>query len=262
MTIHPLLKPLFLSRLFNTFIASFPSVQVKQMTQPAMPRPASKLRTVFLDLDDTLIDTSARHYAVFSSILHAYGISNTLNKEEFWEDKRQGKRNSDLISESLPPRLLRQFKNDWIRTIEARACLTYDTRIPGCAEVLSALYQEVDLVLVTLRNSKENLEWELRRLELAGFFKEVLVGSPLHLRTKTPLILPSIDPSVDKEEYMIVGDTEIDILTGRQLGIVTVAATYGIRSRAILRALNPDICLKNICDILDIIPCSGTPRGR
>ena len=124
------------------------------MIDRAVRRSTSKVRTIFFDLDDTLIDTSARHYTVFNSILRDYGISNPLNKEEFWEEKRRGKRNVDLLQENLPPRLLNQFKNDWMRRIEARACLTCDKRIRGCIDVLSALYHDVDLVLVTLRNNK------------------------------------------------------------------------------------------------------------
>ena len=47
-------------------------------------------RLIFWDLDDTLIDTSERHYQVYCDIINELNVKIYLDKEEFWKLKRNG----------------------------------------------------------------------------------------------------------------------------------------------------------------------------
>jgi phosphoglycolate phosphatase-like HAD superfamily hydrolase len=118
--------------------------------------------------------------------------------------------------------------------------------------VLSRLKEKSELILVTLRNNKETLFRELNSFGLTAFFSEILVGSPL-LKNKLVLIEKYFKADSRKNTYIIVGDSEVDIYTGKEIGIFTVAATYGIRSREFLIEIKPDACIDRLSGIFDIL---------
>jgi len=205
---------------------------------------------IFIDLDDTLINTSERHYTVYKDILESFGVSTYLSKEEFWRLKRDGRKTVDLVPPSIPRDV---FQSEWIEKIEDRCYLNLDKIIDGCHRVLSQLTEQGHkIVLVTLRQRKDNLFWELNKLGLTNYFDEIIVGSTLHLKTKVPLIKRYLDMSI-LSSSIIVGDSEIDILTGKQLGIVTIAVMYGVRSLRFLKKYIPDFYLDHLSKLPKII---------
>jgi phosphoglycolate phosphatase len=210
-------------------------------------------RTIFFDLDGTLIDTSERHYRVYKDILDFYGISNLLSKEEFWNQKRRGRKTSKLLPEISSKEFIKKFMDEWLKRIEDQNYLRYDSLLGGSLGILSILKDKDDLILVTLRNNKENLLWELNNFGLTSYFKEILVDLPVGLKNKVPLIKDYIERCSKENNLIIVGDTEADISTGKDLGILTIAVTYGIRSKEFLRKLKPNFCLANLSELLDIL---------
>lgn len=204
--------------------------------------------TVFFDLDGTLIDTSERHYRVHKDVLKSLGAMETLSKEEFWLQKRKGIKTLKFLPKDFSVELTRKFMSKWLERIEDKNYLKYDKFLPGTLEVLMILKKKYNLVLVTLRNNKKNLIWEVDKFGLANSFEEILVGSPLKLKNKVSLINDYIEKS-SKNNFIIVGDTEADILAGKELELLTVAATYGIRSKEFLIKLKPDFLLDNFSDL-------------
>ena len=215
--------------------------------------------TIFFDLDGTLIGTSDRHYKVYSDILKLYGYQINISKEKFWNLKREGKKTIELLPNNCPRNFIKKFKYEWIRRIETKEYLKFDTLMQGVLEVLSTLYEEnIELILVTLRNNKDNLLWELKDFKLIRYFKEILVGSPLKLKDKSPLIKKYLTNNHSKTtNLLIVGDSETDILAGKSLRIPSVAVTYGIRSKNFLKKLNPEFYINNINELFKIIENLG-----
>lgn len=58
---------------------------------------------------------------------------------------------------------------------------------------------------------------------------------------------------------VMLGDSQADIATGKAAGLVSVAATWGFRSRAVLEAAGPDFMIDRPTDLLSLI--DGTSRG-
>ena len=52
----------------------------------------------------------------------------------------------------------------------------------------------------------------------------------------------------DPVKGMIIGDTEADIITGKNLGLYSIGVLSGIRSEDFLKKLNPDLIIKSIKD--------------
>lgn len=213
--------------------------------------------TIFFDLDGTLIDTSERHYRVYKNILDFYGIPNTLSKEEFWNQKRNSIKTVELLPRTSSDKLIQKFMDEWLKRIEDKRYLKYDNLLPGSLDVLSILKDKADLTLVTLRNNRENLFWELSSFGLTKYFKEILVDSPVKLKNKTTLVRGYIERYSKGDNFIIVGDTEADISAGKELGMLTVAVNYGIRSKEFLTKLKPDFCLDNLFEILKLLEKTG-----
>lgn len=205
---------------------------------------AIEVQTIFLDLDGTLLDTSERHYQVYKDILSSKGIKRFL-KKDFWRMKRSGIKTRDILPKHLPEETKNRFEEEWLEEIEKKNYLKYDKVFPGTMEVLSDLSKEYDLILVTLRNNIENLNWELSKLELKTYFNSIISGRV----SKKNLVENYLLTNENIGKCLLVGDTEEEILTGQQLDIPTVSVTYGIRSEEFLKKFNPEYCIGNFEDI-------------
>jgi len=209
-------------------------------------------RTIFLDLDGTLLDTSWRHYKLYKDILEMKRPINnesTISKEKFWHMRRTGKKTRDILHESLPNEIIASFEEEWLQKIEKKSYLRYDEPFLKVKSTLSYLNREFDLVLVTLRNNTENLHWELSSLGLKNYFKAVISGKG----PKKGLVENYLTNDYREEKCLIVGDTEEDIKTGLELNMPTISVSCGIRSREFLEQFNPDFCIKDFREIRDII---------
>jgi phosphoglycolate phosphatase len=208
--------------------------------------------TIFLDLDGTLLDTSTRHYKLYRDLLDEKRLSNKeskLSPEKFWHMKRAGIKTRDILPASLSDENIASFEDEWLQKIEKKSYLQHDELFPETKNILSYLNKEFNLVLVTLRNNKENLHWELSKLNLNSYFKFILSGKG----PKKILVEEYLIKNWNGEKCLIVGDTEEDIKTGLELKIPTVSVTCGIRSREFLEQFNPDFCINGFQEIVNIL---------
>jgi phosphoglycolate phosphatase len=210
-------------------------------------------RIIFLDLDGTLIDTSERHYQVYCKLTDILDLKDSLEKAEFWKLKRDRISTVEILAET-DPEVLEKFSKLWIDNIEKRNNLVYDKLFSETEYLLSELREE-RLVLLTMRQNITNLMWELKKLNLYGCFESVLSCSPLSNKDKKK---PLIEFMHEKKVFLdknsiIVGDSEIDIQTGKMLNLTTVAVSQGIRSGKLLSSMNPDYCIETIIEVIDVI---------
>lgn len=54
---------------------------------------------------------------------------------------------------------------------------------------------------------------------------------------------------IDKENTIIIGDSEIDIKTGKNAGILNIAVSWGFREKEELIKLNPDLIFDSVEDL-------------
>jgi phosphoglycolate phosphatase len=57
---------------------------------------------------------------------------------------------------------------------------------------------------------------------------------------------------VEKAETLMVGDTEIDIKTGKAIGVLTCGVTYGFGEIEALRDAKPDFIIKDFRELIEI----------
>ena len=201
--------------------------------------------TIFFDLDGPILDVSERYFRVHQDIIERYG-GKSMDKETYWHLKRDRQPLSALLAMIGCNASQQIYRIQWVRRIELLKFLQYDTVIQGAREQLERLRQHYTLVLVTLRQRRDPLEVQLEKLSLRPFFAAVLSSNPTTndgCQTKKHLIAQS---EFLNRDSLIVGDTEIDIRAGKELGLTTVAVLSGIRNRERLARERPDFIIEEI----------------
>jgi phosphoglycolate phosphatase len=130
-----------------------------------------------------------------------------------------------------------------------------DVLVPGTLPVIKKAQRLFDkIILITLRRNDNALRSQLERLGIANFFNPILCGfndsiPPWQMKVD---LFHSIGITMDCERIdgYFIGDTEVDILAGKDLGLKTVAVTSGIRSRKMIEQYKPDLIASNFSSFI------------
>lgn len=207
---------------------------------------------IYCDLDGPILDVSRKYWQVHKDVLVELGKSYLL-KDKYWRLKRERTPISDILACVGAQDVSDEYTRMCIARIEMPEYLKYDRVWPGVLEALTALGHDHRLMLVTLRRSAEALRGELDYLKLRPLFDRVLSSGERcapHWRMKMDLIRS--DGYQMGTPGMIIGDTELDILTGKQLGLWTVGVLCGIRTRKHLEAVGADVILPSIVELVHL----------
>lgn len=181
-----------------------------------------------LDLDGTLLDTSARHYAVYSLIAQSLQVQ-VLSFTAYIQLRRKGMNNLDvLIRCGLPPRDQKLAKLTWLKHIETSEMLKLDQLFPGVREWLGSHENCIDFVLVTLRSNPETLRAQLVWLQLFPYFQKVL--DVPHQDDTVGAKAMAVKENVQGDIVAWIGDSEIDIKAARHVGVEAIGVTSGMRT--------------------------------
>lgn len=207
--------------------------------------------TIFFDLDGPILDVSEKYYRVYSDILSQNGFK-VLSKSEYWNAKREKISDIEVLQKSSAEPFIEKYLHERKLLIEADPYLFYDKLQVGALHILETLYKKNKLILVTLRTYPEQLYKQLEYLNIKKYFFSVLSsGEEANPRWKIKynLIKNFLNKKMSTGNILI-GDTETDILAGKELGFKTIAVLNGIRTEEILLKTNPDIIMKSIKDFL------------
>lgn len=206
----------------------------------------SKAALVVFDLDGTLID-SARDLA--GALNETLGRLRPGTPALALEDVRSmiGDGARKLVERGLraaglseaPPEALAVFFDCY------RARLLDETRLyPGVRETLEALASRH---LAVLTNKPGDFSRAiLEGLGVAGFFRRVYGGGDLPRKKPDPVGLQRLlaEAGAEPGAAVMVGDSPIDVRTGRAAGVRTIGARYGFDPEG-LRQEPPDLLIED-----------------
>jgi len=185
-----------------------------------------------LDLDGTLLDTAARHYAIYCLITQSAQIQ-PLPLEVYWRYRREGSTNLEvLIQNGLKSSNRRFAQSTWLKHIETIEMLKLDRLFPGAKKWLKKQRGRVEFVLVTLRSNAQTLETQLEWLGISSYFRKVLVIP--HQTDATRAKAVAVMKNVEGGILAWVGDSEVDINAARQIGVKPIGVSAGIRTKKAL----------------------------
>ncbi len=210
------------------------------------------MKRIYFDLDGPIIDVAPKFYQIYTDLFGKAGFP-TLSSAEYWDCKRRRVPEPQIVALTAPPEFIEPYMRDRIAVIENIEYLRHDGIIDGAIAVLSNLRRQHELVLVTLRNRRANLMWELDYFDLKKYFSAILTREDNHGDHKVKIELIREYTQSPQAAGMIIGDTESDIRAGQELGLRTVAVTCGIRTKELLQALNPDYIIDSMNQLLPIV---------
>lgn len=211
--------------------------------------PKVKKPVIFIDLDGTILDVSERIYQVYKDILRKKERK-YLSKDIYLKLKKDNLPIKGILERTKAEDIFSYFRKEWKKEIEKTCYLSLDKLSETEKKILLQLKKEHRLVLVTLRNYPKRLIKQLKEKKINNLFDIILTkpseNSGSRRKFKYDLIKKY---GVYDKNSIIIGDTETDILTGKKLGIKTVAITKGMRNRNFLKKYKPDFLIKKLSEI-------------
>jgi len=124
---------------------------------------------------------------------------------------------------------------------------------PNVKEILE-YFKNKRKVIVTNRNYGFALI-ALNKLGIYDYFEHVVGGDDIGCMkpSSCPLDRSMYRLNANKEEAIIVGDMDIDIVAGKRAGITTCGVTYGIGKKEDIIKAKPDFIIDDIIDLKNII---------
>ena len=198
---------------------------------------------VILDLDGPILEGKYRHYKCYSDILREYDFV-PVPIDDYWDMKRNRLDRRKQLAASAAEGIYGQFLESWIKRIEKKSYLKLDRLQPGLLDKLRSWKDSgLELVLVTMRNNRNNLIWQLELFGLLPLFIEVItVGAGADQNPKFQAARPFVKKH-GRSSIWWIGDTEVDVEAARLLGVKVCAVYCGLRTYDYLADLNPDLLL-------------------
>ena len=235
------------------------------MTRPAPdPQLWPRLRLFIFDLDGTLIDSKLDLAFSVNATRAQFGLG-PLPQEQIFGYIGQG-------APMLIRRALDHTQDDTLVEQALAFFLGYyrqhmlDNTIPypGVREGLEQL-DTGERILTVLTNKPVRFSREiLDALGLGRHFRAVYGGNSFERKKPDPLGVEVLlrETETEKERTLVVGDSEIDILTARNAGTWVCGVTYGLGSH-LLDEYPPDLRVDSLTELAALVaPAPESPAEK
>jgi len=122
--------------------------------------------------------------------------------------------------------------------------------IPGVKEMVEALHADYPMAIVSTRGEGATLEF-LESHALTGYFQVIVTGQTC-ARTKPhpmPVLWAAAQLGVLAESCLMIGDTKVDIRSGRAAGAQTAGVLCGFGTEDELVKAGAHLLLKSTADL-------------
>jgi phosphoglycolate phosphatase len=217
------------------------------------------LDALVIDLDGTIVDCSARHYACYADLARDLGLQ-VLGPQAYWSLKRARAPWAEILSSRGSDTDPTRFAERFAERIELPRYLALDRLYPGALDALRAMRAMTRLLLlVTMRRNQRQLAIELDRLGVAPLFDRVLARGADGAQDKGEMAAPFLSAGTRRAAW--IGDTEEDIAGARKTGAFACAVCCGLRERRLLESEQPDSIAADLGAVAALLRSSSASRG-
>lgn len=210
---------------------------------------------IIFDLDGTLVNSIEDIADSMNSVLTASNYP-THSYETYETFIGSGIRN--LVSKALP--LSAKTETEIERVfLEMLAyykdnCTIKTAVYPGILSLLNALTNK-ELKLAILSNKADALTKKVVADKLPSIFSPVIGLTTEALKKPNPEVVLKMCNSlkIDPKKTLYVGDSTVDIQTGKNAGLISVVVTWGFQPKEKLLAENPDFIIHKPEELLSLI---------
>lgn len=212
--------------------------------------PPNRIRVLIFDLDGTLIDSKLDLALSVNATRHHLALP-PLPHEQIYGYIGHGA--PMLIRRSLGPDASEHQIETALRFfLDYYGAHLLDNTV-AYPDVREALERMQGRALAVLTNKPTGFSRQiLVGLGLAPLFRWIYGGESFERRKPDPMGVAVILEQVGTgpREAIVVGDSEIDVATGRNAGVWTCGVTYGLGAEG-LRAVPPDLVVGNLLELAD-----------
>jgi phosphoglycolate phosphatase len=192
---------------------------------------------VVFDLDGTLVDSLQDLAASVNFTLMHYGACalSASSIQNFVGDGTQALVQRSFQAAGIESRW-QEALPEFLKHYQPH-CLSTTRPYPGIPETLQRLHKQVKLAVLTNKPSAST-NHILEGLQLRQFFDAIAGGDTFQHRKPDPRGLRSLMKQFDAtpKRTLMVGDSQIDMETGRRAGAWTCGVAYGMKSKEICGA--------------------------
>ena len=217
-----------------------------------MPQ-TTPIRNILFDVDGTLLDSRRDIAAAQLWTYRQLGVDSLVPEDVY---PHIGKPLAETFAILLPERLHGRIAEAAVlyRDYYREHAFDTTTLFPGVRETIEALHeQRINLATATIKSTATTAK-VLAHFGIARYFQHIQ-GTDNGIFKPDPAIINSIlrEQQWNRDETLVVGDTDKDIAVGRNAGVRTCGVTYGSFSREQMTALKPDWIIGKFPQILSII---------
>lgn len=204
------------------------------------------MKNIIFDWSGVIKDAFEAHLWVVNRIFKKYGLKeltfDELKKE--WEEPYML-----FFNKYLPNLTLEEEKSNYWEGISNKD-YPKSKAFPGIVELIKNLKTNGNYIAMITSDLSESIFSEIKQFGLDNIFDDVITK----VHDKTEAVSSLIKKNNFRiDETFIVGDSNNEITAARNLGIKSVAVTWGIATEKRLIEAKPDFLVHNIKDLEQVI---------
>lgn len=221
--------------------------------------PAHELNLLIFDLDGTLVDSRLDLANSVNAMLRHYG------KPELPNDVIGGfigngapmlvrRSLGDPDDEQFVQEALLFFMN-YYRAHKLDTTYVYEGIFPALDAILASRNGSGEVKMAVLSNKPVGPSRAIvEALGLQKYFFQVYGGNSFHTKKPDPTGVQALlsEAGVAPQETVIIGDSEVDVVTARNAGIYSVGVTYGLAPHTLEEA-PPDVLVDHPRELADVL---------
>jgi phosphoglycolate phosphatase len=211
-------------------------------------------KAVIFDLDGTLIDTSPDLTNAMNHALRQFGLSEISvqdckemvgNGAKVFAELALGGKEIHLIEEIML--LMKHYYHD--------KCCEYSSLYEGILKTVQELRQRGIRLAVVTNKGQEEARRIVRHFFGSDTFEHVVgATSENALKPDSTSTLKVVrEMGLKEENFLFVGDSDVDVVTAISTQIQPVGVTWGFRSREVLVKAGAEIIIDRAEQILDLV---------
>ncbi len=215
-----------------------------------------KKKLVIFDVDGTLMDSEGDVFLCFNHTLKD-NVNFEITREQF---QKMAGLSLEKVFEGVLPEKDKYLANDLTKKfrqyyIDEKHFLDTTVLFDGVKETISNLKKQGFIIVIASSKPKRALDYMVEYFNLAEFDLVLGTGESNFKHKPDPEIIYYVlnKFNILKEYAVIVGDSQADVLAGKNAKIDTIALTYGYDSRENLKKLNPTFLIDDFKVINDIL---------
>jgi phosphoglycolate phosphatase len=210
----------------------------------------TKKRLIIYDLDGTLVDTLEDIVRSANHMLQAMGAP-LLSRDQVRRLVGRGMHQlvGDCLGTDDPQRIedgLAVYRAHYAEHLLDHSCL-----YPGARELLDHFKDRRQAVITNKPDPYSTTI--LQQLQVAQYFCRIVAGDAEFSRKPDPAAVLALmrQAQVSAGETIFIGDSAIDVETGRGAGVLTIAVSHRLGDLDELKAARPDVLVEDLSGVLD-----------